>query len=70
MNVPELRAAIARAGTTNRHIATQLNISEQALNNKIKGETEFKSSEIKAMAYILSLSMADVNFIFFDSCVN
>ena len=70
MNTPELRAAIARAGTTNRRIANELSISEQALTNKIKGETEFKGSEIKTIAHVLRLSMADVNFIFFDSDVN
>lgn len=70
MNIPELKAAIARRGTTNRRIAGHLNISEQALNNKIKGDSEFKGSEIKALAELLHLSMSDVNFIFFDSSVN
>ena len=70
MNVPELRAAIARSGETNRSIAKHLDISEQALNKKIKGETEFKSSEIKTVAQVLSLSLSDVNLIFFDEEVN
>lgn len=70
MNVAELRASIARAGVTNRKIAAELGLSEQALYNKMQGESEFKSSEIKKMANLLSLSMQDVNLIFFDFDVN
>lgn len=70
MNCPELRASIARAGVTNRSLAAQLGLSEQALYNKIQGETEFKGSEIKNIARILGLSMGDVNLIFFDQEVN
>lgn len=70
MNYPELRASIARAGMTNRRIAEALGLSEQALYNKIQGETEFKNSEIKRLASLLNLTMVDVNVIFFDKCVN
>ena len=70
MNCPELRAAIARVGITNRRLAECLNLSEQAFYNKIQGETEFKGSEIKGLAKVLNLSMKDVNTIFFDKDVN
>ena len=70
MNAAELRASIARSGITNRKIATELGLSEQALYNKMQGESEFKSSEIKKMANLLSLSMNDINLIFFDLDVN
>lgn len=70
MNAAELRASIARSGITNRKIASELGLSEQALYNKMQGESEFKSSEIKKMANLLSLSMNDVNLIFFDLDVN
>lgn len=70
MNAAELRASIARSGITNRKIASELGVSEQALYNKMQGESEFKSSEIKKMANLLSLSMNDVNLIFFDLDVN
>lgn len=70
MNQPELRAAVARAGITNRELSLNLQISEQAFYNKIKGQTEFKNSEIKKLAELLNLSMDDVNAIFFDSEVN
>ena len=70
MNCPELRASIARAGITNRKLAEQLGLSEQAFYNKIQGDTEFKGSEIKGLAKVLNLSMKDVNTIFFDRDVN
>ena len=70
MKSEEFRAAVVRAHITNRAIAIKLGLSEQALYNKIKGLTEFKSSEIKKVAEILNLSMEEVNYIFFDSMVN
>lgn len=70
MNCPELRASIARAGVSNRKLSGFLGISEQAFYNKMQGNSEFKSSEIKKLANILCLSMEDVNNIFFDDCVN
>lgn len=64
MNLPEFRAAVARAGVSNRAIAAHLELSEQALYNKMNGKTEFKNSEIVKLAEILGLSMNDVNVIF------
>lgn len=70
MNFPEFRVAVAKAGETNRSLARGLGLSEQALYNKLNGQTEFKNSEIKKLAEILHLSMESVNLIFFDGCVN
>lgn len=64
MNYPELRAAIARAGVTNRSLSESLGISDQALYNKMRGTAEFKSSEIKKIAGVLGLSLTAVNDIF------
>ena len=70
LNMLEFRAAAARQGISNRDMAEGLSLSEQAFYNKMHGRTEFKNSEIKALAKILSLSMDAVNQIFFDGCVN
>ena len=70
MNATELRAAIARAGVTNRKIAEAIGISEQALSNKLRGTAEFKGSEIKKLADILRLNLDAVNLIFFENEVN
>lgn len=43
MNYPEFRAAIARAGVTNRDLARNLGMSEQAFYNKANGLMEFKT---------------------------
>lgn len=70
MNNTEFRVAVARAGISNRELAGDLGLSEQALYNKMSGRSEFKNSEIKKIAVILKLSMEAVNSIFFDSIVN
>lgn len=70
MNYPCLRAAIAKAGVSNRTLAYNLGLSEQAFYNKAAGRTEFKNSEIKILAKELDLSMKAVNEIFFDGKVN
>lgn len=70
MNQCEFRAAVARAGITNRDMATHLGMSEQALYNKANGKSEFKGSEIVKVAKLLNLNIDDVNLIFFDAGVN
>lgn len=64
MNRAELRAEIARKGISNKAIIEALNISEQAFYNKIKGTTEFKESEIRALVDVLGLTAEDINRIF------
>lgn len=64
MNRAELRAEIARKGISNKAIIEALNISEQAFYNKIKGTTEFKESEIRALVEVLGLTAEDINRIF------
>ncbi len=70
MNRSELRAEIARQGISNRDIARELNISEQAFYNKMSGASEFKESEIKKLAQILGWTAADVDRIFLSKSVN
>lgn len=70
MNQAELRASIARNSMTVRGLSNELNISEQTMQNKLSGNTEFKNSEIVKLAGLLSLSLEEVNQIFFDSNVN
>ena len=64
MNHAELRAEIAKKRITNRAIAANLNISEQAFYNKLNGISEFKISEINKLASILSLTPDEVSGIF------
>jgi ribosome-binding protein aMBF1 (putative translation factor) len=70
LDYSSLRAAIAKEGVTNRHLANCLELSEQAFSNKVSGRTEFKNSEIKILAKELNLNMTAINSIFFDNTVN
>ena len=70
MNAQEWRAEVARAGLTNRSVAKEIGMSEQALYSKLSGRREFKNSEIKAIARMLGLDLVGVNTIFFDGEVN
>lgn len=70
MNYPELKAALARKETSVSELAEAIEISKQAFYNKISGKSEFKNSEIVAIAEHLGLTGDDVNAIFFDAIVN
>lgn len=70
LDYAELRAAAARAGKSNRQMAKDLGLSEQAFYNKIKGRTEFKNSEMVLLAGLLALDRDLVNNIFFDGELN
>ena len=65
-NSLELELQIKRVGITKKEIAKSLGISEQALFNKIKGETEFKAREIYKLTDILRLSAESRDLIFFN----
>ncbi len=70
MDYIELRVAATRAGKTNKQLAMDLGLSDQAFYNKLNGKVEFKASEIKRLASLLCLNMGAVNNIFFDGAVN
>mgnify|MGYP002520017536 CR=1 FL=1 len=70
MNVPELRAEIARANIKHKVIAETLGISKQAFLNKMNGNSEFKASEIRTLAEMLNLPLEKVSYIFFETSVN
>ncbi len=65
MDRAELRAEIARKRVSKRELAAAIGISEMALYNKLEGKSEFKESQIKILSEILSLSVEDVDRIFF-----
>ncbi len=70
MDLPELRAVMARAGVSARGLAAHIGMPETTLSCKMRGESEFKGSEIQAIAKVLALTMEQVNQIFFGGKVN
>ncbi len=70
MALEELKAAMAREGISAEELAGRMNISETALFSRLQGDSEFKGSEIAAIAEMFGFTMAEVNQIFFDRNVN
>ena len=64
MNRSELRAAIARKKKKKKDLAAALGITPFGFSKKLKGETEFKESEIRKLVVALDLTATDVNRIF------
>ena len=65
MNCEELKKRIDERGLKIRYIADKLGISHEAMYNKVKGKTEFKVSEVAALAKVLNLSDKEIRSIFF-----
>lgn len=65
MDRSALRAELARKNLSGRDLAAALKLSSGALSNKMKGVSEFKESEIRALARLLDLTPDGVNAIFF-----
>lgn len=64
-NIELLDKAIDNSGLKITYIAKQLGITREGLYKKLKGETEFKASEIIAVQKLLNLSNAMRDKIFF-----
>lgn len=64
-NVDLLKQKIASCGVSITFLAYQMGISREGLYNKINGLTEFKGSEITALARMLRLAPEERDEIFF-----
>ena len=64
-NTAALREKIASKGLKIKYVAEQVGLSPYGLTLEIDGKNEFRSSEIKALAEVLSLNSKDVFNIFF-----
>lgn len=64
-NTALLQDAISKAGVTVTGLARELGITREGLYNKINGKTEFKASEVVAMARLLHLNQSEREQIFF-----
>ena len=66
MNTKSLKLAMLTQDVTNCDLAAALNKKIVTMNRKIKGEIPFATKEILVMSEKLSLTVDDVNVIFFD----
>lgn len=69
MNCEMLTAKIEASGHSKSEIAEALGITRQGLYNKLSGDNEFKSSEIRRLSEILSLTPEERDLIFFADFV-
>ena len=70
MNTVLLLSKIEASGKSKSEIAELLGITRQGLYNKLSGESEFKSSEIRLLSSLLSLTPEDRDIIFFADYVD
>ena len=70
MNTELLKKDISESGLKVRSIAERMNISYQALYNKINGVTEFTVSEIKDYCRIRGKTVDELSPIFFSQNVD
>lgn len=65
MNTNLLRAHMALRGDTQNTLAGALGITRQALHNKMRGRSQFKQSEIRAICERYNLKPDDMITLFF-----
>lgn len=65
-----LKMAMDESGYKVRFVAKQLNISYQALLNKLNNISEFKASEISILCELLNINMESRENIFFVKFVD
>ncbi|MGN0656019.1 MAG: hypothetical protein ACI4KR_04440 [Ruminiclostridium sp.] len=65
MNASELSAELARKNISIPKAADMIGIGKKAFYSKMKGETEFKQSEISSLKKLLGLSDERISEIFF-----
>ena len=65
MDIKALKQKIDERGLKIKYLAKELNLSYEAMCRKVKGENEFKASEMRKLADILDMSNDDIVSIFF-----
>ena len=60
-----LKEKISKSGLTVTWVASKLGISREGLHKKLRGNSEFKASEIATMSKILNLTNDEISEYFF-----
>ena len=69
-NIIALKEAIEKSGYRRTFIAKKAGLTFQGYLNKEEGKTEFRQSEIQAIAELLNLSLEEKERIFFANSVD
>lgn len=70
MNIPDLKAEIARCGLTIPKLAEHIGIDKKTLYSRISGDTSFKQEEIVKISQVLNLTEEKIMNIFFADIVS
>ena len=70
MNIPDLKAEIARCELTLPKLAELIGIDKKTMYSRINGETSFKQEEIVRISRTLKLSEDKIISIFFADAVS
>lgn len=65
-NTEMIREYIHSSGYKMQHVARAMEISTNALNQKLQGKTQFKLNEAEQLSTMLGLTMAERDACFFD----
>ena len=65
-NTEMIREYILSSGYKMQHVARAMEISTNALNQKLQGKTQFKLNEAEQLSTMLGLTMAERDACFFD----
>lgn len=63
----QFRSTVSKRGLKYKYLANTLQITPYGLQKKIDNRSEFKASEIVKLSYVLNLTEAERNQIFFAS---
>ena len=66
-NTEMIRAYIQSSGYKMQHVARAMEISTNALNQKLQGKTQFKLNEAENLSAMLGMTMSERDACFFDT---
>lgn len=66
MNIPELKAEMARNNMTQKDLAAKMNVTQQSISHKLSGRRRVFLDEAAAISEALDMDASTIMKIFFD----
>ena len=66
MNIPELKAEMARNNMTQKDLAAKMNVTQQSISQKLSGKRRVFLDEAAAISEALDMDASTIMKIFFD----